>query len=172
MYKRQVQPTPLPDLLRKTISEIQSQTTKHVIKLRVFRPLAQANIDPQKIEQVMTNLLVNAVKYSPRGGDIEVTVRQANSEQDLKQIWGEVPPLRFPCLIVTVSDSGIGIPEEELERVFERFYRVDNRLTRASQGAGLGLHICKIIIEAHGGRIWARRRLRGGSTFIFSLPVA
>ena len=79
--------------------------------------------------------------------------------------------MQYPCLIVTISDSGIGIPESELERIFERFYRVNNRLTRATSGAGLGLHICKIIVEAHGGHIWAKSKARGGSTFSFSIPV-
>ena len=166
-----VQPTSLPDLLRKTVSEIQSQTIKHVIRLRQFGSLPTVNIDRQKIEQVMTNLLVNAVKYSPQGGDIEVIVWHAHGEHELEEILGEIPPVKFPCLVVSVTDSGVGIPEAELERVFEQFYRVDNRLTRATSGAGLGLHICKIIMEAHGGHTWARSTLREGSTFSFSLPV-
>jgi nitrogen-specific signal transduction histidine kinase len=166
-----VQPTFLPDLLRKTVSEIQFQTTKHVIKLRQFGPLPPVNIDRQKIEQVMNNLLINAVKYSPQRGDIEVIVRQAHSEHELEEILGEVPPPRFPCLIISVTDSGIGIPEAEKEHVFERFYRVDNRLTRSTPGSGLGLYICKTIIEAHGGHIWVNSVLREGSTFSFHLPV-
>ena len=166
-----IQPTSLPDLLRKTVSEIQSQTTKHVIRLRQFGPLLMANIDRQKIEQVMTNLLVNAVKYSPQGGDIEVIVWLAHGEHELEEILGEIPPVKFPCLVVSITDSGVGIPEAELDQVFEQFYRVDNRLTRATSGAGLGLHICKIIMEAHGGHIWANSTLREGSTFSISLPV-
>ena len=150
---------------------MQSQTTKHVIKLRVFRPLPRLDIDRQKIEQLMSNLLVNAVKYSPQGGDIEVVVRQARDKDELKEIPGEAPPIKPSCLVVSVTDSGVGIPEEDLERVFERFYRVDNRLTRAASGAGLGLYICKIIVEAHGGYIWARSRVGEGSTLSFSLPV-
>ena len=167
-----IQPTSLPDLLRKTVSEMQRQTTKHVIRLRQFDPLPPANVDQQKIEQVMTNLLVNALKYSPQGDDIEVMVWQAHSEHELEETLGEVPPMKFPCLIVSVTDSGIGIPEAELERVFERFYRVDNRLTRSTSGAGLGLYICKIIIEGHGGHIWAKSRLQEGSILSFSLPVS
>ena len=166
-----VQPTSLPDLLRKTVSEIQSQTTKHVIKLRQFGPLPLVNIDRQKIEQVMTNLLINAVKYSPQRGDIEVIVWQAHGEHELEEILGEVPPLRFPCLIVSVTDSGISIPEAEKEHVFERFYRVDNRLTRSTPGSGLGLYICKTVVEAHGGHIWVKSVPREGSAFSFSLPV-
>ncbi|HEY40937.1 MAG TPA: hypothetical protein G4O18_03655 [Dehalococcoidia bacterium] len=167
-----LQPTSLSDMLRKTAFEIQSQTTEHVIRLRLSNQLPKVNVDRLKMEQVLTNLLANAVKYSPKGGDIEVNLRQATSEHDVLGSLGEVPPLRYPCQIVSVVDSGIGIPEAELERIFERFYRVDNRLTRATSGAGLGLHICKIIVEAHGGRIWASNRNPEGCIFSFSIPVS
>ena len=86
-------------------------------------------------------------------------------------MFGDAPPVRLPCLITSVIDNGVGIPEAELDNIFERFYRVNNKLTRATQGVGLGLYICKIIVEAHNGRIWARNRLQGGSIFSFSLPV-
>ena len=84
---------------------------------------------------------------------------------------GETPSISLPCLIVAVRDSGVGIPEDELEQIFEKFYRVDNRLTHATSGAGLGLHICKLIVEAHGGHIWAKSNVGEGSTFSFSLPT-
>jgi signal transduction histidine kinase len=167
-----VQPTSLPDLLRKTISEIQSQTTKHVIKLRLVRPLPRVNIDRQKVEQLMTNLLVNAMKYSPQPGDIEVVVRQAQDREECRGMPGEASQSDPPCLIVSVADSGVGIPTEELELVFQRFYRANNRLTRATSGAGLGLYIWKIIVEAHGGQIWGESAVGKGSTFSFSLPAA
>jgi signal transduction histidine kinase len=167
-----LQPTSLPDLLRKTVFEMQSQTTEHVIRLRLSDQLPLVNIDRQKIEQVLANLLANAVKYSPRGGDIEAVAWLASSEGEVRGKLAKVPPLEYPCLIVTISDSGIGIPEAEQERIFERFYRVDNRLTRTTSGAGLGLYICKVIVEAHGGRIWASSRVRRGSIFSFSIPVS
>ena len=167
-----LQPTPLSDLLRKAVSEIQGQTTEHVIKLQLPGSLPLANVDRQKMEQVLTNLLTNAVKYSPRGGDIEVMVWLASDEREVRVELERVPSLKYPCLIVSVSDSGIGVPESEQERIFERFYRVNNRLTRVTSGAGLGLHICKIIVEAHGGRIWVSNRVRQGSVFSFSIPVS
>lgn len=166
-----LQPTPLADLVRKVVFEIQSQTTEHVIKLNLSEPLPLVNIDRQKIEQVLTNLFANAVKYSPQGGDIEAAVWQSHKENELEEKLGDVPHLDYPCIIVTVTDSGVGIPESEQERIFERFYRVNNRLIRATSGAGLGLHICKMIVEAHGGRIWARARIREGSIFHFSIPL-
>jgi signal transduction histidine kinase len=104
---------------------------------------------------VILNLLDNAVKYSPRGRRIRVT----------GQVTGEE-------VIVHIVDLGQGIPLREQERIFERFQRVDNASTRRTQGAGLGLFICRAILEAHGGRIWVRSELGQGSTFSFSLPRA
>lgn len=166
-----VERTPLADLLREATSEIQNQTTKHVLKLRLPRTLPALEIDRQKIFQVVTNLLGNAVKYSPQGGDIEVTARQVQSEEKLREVLGEAFALKTPCVIVSVSDRGAGIPEGDLERIFDKFYRVDSRLTRATPGAGLGLYICKMIVAAHGGHIWARSTPGSGSTFFFSLPL-
>ena len=166
-----VQPTSILDLLRKTVSDLQSQTTKHVIRLHHFDHLPLINIDRQRIEQIMTNLLVNAVKYSPDGGDIEVTIWLVNNEQKLKEILGEVLPVQLPSIIVSVQDNGIGIPKDELELIFERFYRVNNRFTRSTSGAGLGLYLCRIAVEAHGGHIWAESAVRRGSVFYFSLPI-
>jgi signal transduction histidine kinase len=161
----------LPDLLRTIIHDMQDQTTKHVFKIRPSERLPLISADPEKIEQVICNLLINAVKYSPHEGDIEAEIRMVRSEQELKRMFGSTRLMKLPCIIVSISDSGIGIPEGELERIFGRFYRVKNKLTNATQGAGLGLYICKIIIEAHGGYIWARNKLQGGSIFSFSLPA-
>jgi signal transduction histidine kinase len=166
-----VESTSLPDLLRKTISETQNQTIKHIVRLHLARPLPRINVDRQKIEQLMANLLGNAIKYSPQGGGIEVSVRQVRNEEELREFSGDEFPLKMPCLIVSVADSGIGIPEEELDYIFHKFYRVENRLTGTTSGAGLGLYICKIIVEAHGGHIWASSKVGEGSTFHFSIPV-
>jgi len=160
-----------PELLRKIVSEMQGEMTQHMIKLCLPRSSPLVYIDRKKIEQVMINLLVNAVKYSPQGADIEVSLRQIKSQEELVAMGGETSSINPPCLVVSVRDSGIGIPEDELERIFEKFYRVDNRLTRATSGAGLGLHICKLIVEAHGGHIWAKSDVGEGSTFSFSLPI-
>jgi signal transduction histidine kinase len=165
------EPVPLYELLRKTVSEMQSQTTKNVITLHHPERLPMARVDPEKIEQVMNNLIANAIKYSPQGGDIEVEEKVVRDESELKTLFEKAPPVRLPCFIVSVADNGVGVPEAELERVFEKFYRVSSRFTKATPGAGLGLYICKIIVVAHGGKIWAQNRPQGGSIFSFSLPL-
>jgi signal transduction histidine kinase len=161
----------LPDLLRQVASEMQNQTTKHVIKVRPCPRLPLVTADPEKIELIISNILVNAMKYSPNGGDIEVEIRAVQTEQELRRLFHDAPLVKLPCLIVSIADSGIGISEAELDRIFEKFYRVNHKLAQSTPGAGLGLYICKIIIEAHNGQIWARNRLHTGSVFYFSLPM-
>lgn len=111
--------------------------------------------DPRRVREVLDNLLENAVRYSPEGGVINVTIRPSHS-----------------MLEIDVSDCGQGIPVEHLDRIFERFHRVDTRLTREVNGLGLGLTMCKRIVELHGGMIWAENRSHGqGSTFYIRLPI-
>jgi signal transduction histidine kinase len=164
-------PANLYDLLRATAAEIQGQTTKHIIKLRPSARLPLARVDPEKIVQVLNNLLTNAMKYSPQGGEIEVDVQLVKDETDLDKLFAGAPDTELPALIVSVADSGIGLPEAELELIFEKFYRVSGEPTRGISGAGLGLYICKMIIEAHDGRIWAGNRIQGGAVLSFSLPL-
>lgn len=116
-------------------------------------PLVRA--DPERMTQVFENLLSNAIKFSPDGGQITV------------HIWPE-----DALVYVAVSDTGIGIPPEKLARVFERFYQVDGSTTRRFGGAGLGLTLCKQIIEAHGGHIYVESELGKGTTFWFTLMAA
>ncbi len=164
----------LRDLLRGVLSDMQNQAVKHVIVFRPHAPLPRVIVDPERIAQVVNNLLINAIKYSPEGGDIEVEVRLFRSDLELDRVLGDarLTKLKLPCLVVSVADSGTGLPEAELDRIFDKFYRVNNKLTRTIPGFGLGLYICKMIVEAHHGHIWARNRLTGGSVFSFSLPVS
>jgi two-component system phosphate regulon sensor histidine kinase PhoR len=109
--------------------------------------------DGAQLGEVLQNLLDNALQYTPSGGQIEVKAR-ANGHE----------------VIFTVSDTGIGIPESDLERIFERFYRVDAARSREAGGTGLGLAIARHIVEAHGGRIWVESAVGQGSRFHFSVP--
>jgi PAS domain S-box-containing protein len=109
--------------------------------------------DRDRIEEVLQNLLDNAVKYSPRRRAITISCHATGEE-----------------VIVSVSDMGMGIALGEQEHIFDRFHRASDATTQATSGAGLGLYICRAIVEAHGGRIWVESTLRQGSTFSFSLP--
>ncbi|MDR7400916.1 MAG: ATP-binding protein [Armatimonadota bacterium] len=116
-------------------------------------PGVVAPADRDRLEQVLTNLIDNALKYTPAGGRVEVAVHPRAGEVE-----------------VTVSDTGRGIPAEDLPHVFERFYRADRSRTRGSGGTGLGLAIARHIVEAHGGRIAVRSRPGEGTTFTVVLP--
>jgi two-component system sensor histidine kinase VicK len=110
--------------------------------------------DKDRMEQVITNIVSNAVKYTPSGGNVEV-----------------VCSAKYTEAVVCVSDNGIGIPEKDLPRIFERFYRVDKARSRESGGTGLGLAIAKELVEMHGGRINIKSREGKGTSVIISLPM-
>jgi two-component system phosphate regulon sensor histidine kinase PhoR len=110
--------------------------------------------DRNLLEQVFINLLDNAIKYTPEGGRIEISSLQ-----------------KGPEILVMIRDNGIGIPKEDVKRIFERFYRVDKGRSQEMGGTGLGLSIVKHIIQAHGGRIWAESEMGKGSSFFFTIPI-
>jgi two-component system phosphate regulon sensor histidine kinase PhoR len=110
--------------------------------------------DRKGLEQVLINLLDNAIKYGREGGNIKISV-------------GENPNAEIQ---VSVRDDGIGIPKEDLPRIFERFYRVDKGRSKELGGTGLGLSIVKHIVQAHGGNVWAESQIGKGSIFYFTLP--
>lgn len=149
------EPVTLLPIVRRTIRDFQDQTDQHQIMLKApnFVPFVLADI--HKVEMVLNNLLKNAIKYSPDGGRILVEILDA--------VNGEV--------VMNIIDEGIGIPEEHLDRVFERFYRIDAGDDRKIYGHGLGLHISKRLVEMQGGRIWVRSKEGKGSCFSFTLPT-
>ncbi|MBY6054520.1 cell wall metabolism sensor histidine kinase WalK [Cytobacillus firmus] len=114
---------------------------------------AFVEIDEDKLTQVLDNIISNALKYSPEGGKVTFGIEEKDE-----------------FIIVSVSDQGVGIPKENIEQIFERFYRVDKARTRKLGGTGLGLAIAKEMVEAHGGRIWAASTEGKGTTISFSLP--
>ena len=144
--------------LRKIILEnvdlFKSRTDKHDFEVNIPDDPVRLKADKDKIDQVMENLISNAVKFSPQGGKITISVEQSE---------GEVK--------ISVADTGMGIPKKDLPHIFERFYRVDNTFTLGIGGTGLGLAIVKYIIESHGGKIWAESEVGKGSTFSFTLPL-
>lgn len=129
------------------------QTKKYTIKREFTSQDLWAEVDPDKMMQVIDNIMNNAIKYSPDGGVITARLWQANNK-----------------MIISISDQGLGIPRQDLTKIFDRFYRVDKARSRAQGGTGLGLAISKEIVEAHHGRIWADSAEGKGSTFYISLP--
>ncbi len=144
----------IAELIHSLVEKFTTQTSTHTLSASLPDQFGPVYADKQRITQVLQNLLNNAIKYSPDGGKIEISGQQL----------GDV-------LQVTVTDEGVGIAPEQAKHLFERFYRVDNALTRETQGAGLGLYIVKSIVEAHGGYIWAEPAELGGSRFTFTLPL-
>lgn len=155
------EPLDIASLLRRVANKMRSVSKLHKIVLNLpDEEIPAVNADYDKIEQVVINLVENAVKYSPEGGPIILEAYPTSEE-----------------VIVKVTDRGIGVPEGERKRIFDRFSRLDSRYVRERKGAGLGLYICKAIVEAHGGRIWVEPssgvdngKPYTGSSFSFSLP--
>ncbi|MCQ6278570.1 GHKL domain-containing protein [Bacillus sp. EB600] len=141
-------------ILNHTIESQQINTSKHQIILESGSPSPMILGDQAKIEQVFTNLLNNAIKYSPSGGIITVQVSEGNHQ-----------------VKIAVSDNGLGIPEEALDKVFTKFYRVDNSDRRKIGGTGLGLSIVQEIVKAHGGELTVQSTYGKGSTFTILFPA-
>jgi two-component system, OmpR family, phosphate regulon sensor histidine kinase PhoR len=146
--------TRVDELVSEALSRMRPQAEAHRILLRAagMEPVV-ALVDRDRILQVVTNLLDNAIKFTPEGGTVEVQVGSTALEA-----------------VVSVIDTGRGIPADDLTRIFDRFYRVDRSRSRGAGGTGLGLAIARHIVEAHGGRITAASRVNAGSTFTFTLP--
>jgi two-component system sensor histidine kinase KdpD len=147
------QPTNLALLARQVMEGTKLQAPEHCLVAELPGALI-ARVDPVQVEQVLRNLLSNAVKYSPAGGTIAVRGWEDGAEVTL-------------C----VEDEGIGIPDGEQQRIFERFHRVDSTLVHAVSGVGLGLAVCRGIVDAYGGRIWVESAPGEGSRFYVTLPA-
>ena len=145
----------LADLAQSTVEKLQTTTETHAFEVDFPEDYPPIRGDFERLREVLTNLIGNAIKYSPDGGLIAVggELSQNNSVR------------------LYVRDEGIGIPPADQERIFERLYRVDNRLARQTPGTGLGLYLVKAVVEAHGGRVWVDSTPGEGSTFWVELPT-
>jgi signal transduction histidine kinase len=140
-------------LAARIVDKFRMQTDQHTFELSFTGDFPTVQADEERLRQVLSNLISNAIKYSPDGGRIMVSGR---ADQDR--------------IYVAVTDQGIGIPSGEQDRIFDRFYRIESALSRRTQGAGLGLYLVKSVVEAHGGFIWVSSDPGKGSTFVFTLP--
>jgi signal transduction histidine kinase len=147
------EPTDLSEVARACMRRVQRHTDRHQLSLDWETDLL-VDVDPSRIAQVINNLMENAVKYSPDGGEIVTTAQPQGA-----------------MLQVSVADQGVGIPQRDLHRVFDRFHRVEGEISKKVGGTGLGLAICQRLVEAHGGKIWVESRIGRGSTFYFTVPL-
>lgn len=152
--KLELQPVRMPLLARSVTEEIARRTTIHRFLIDFPEGFPIVDADPDRIAQVLRNLLDNAVKYSPDGGLIVVR--------------GEV---RKEDVVISVADQGVGLTVENLNRLFDKFFRAKPPFGRRVVGSGLGLPISRAIVESHGGRIWAESQLGQGTTLFFTLPL-
>ncbi|HID05574.1 MAG TPA: GAF domain-containing protein [Armatimonadetes bacterium] len=142
-------------VIERVLTAQQAYTEKHQLITDVPEPLPPIVADEDKLDEILTNLVNNAIKYSPDGGEVVVRVIRENNS-----------------LLFSVKDQGIGIPKDKLDKVFEKFSRIDTRETRAAGGTGLGLYLVKHLVEAHDGTIWVESEGAGkGSTFYFRMPI-
>src|SRR4029077_3832800 len=154
--KLEFRPVSVTQLIESCIETAQLKAVPRQLSLQTRLPerLPPVRGDSNSLQEVLQNLLDNALQYTPAGGKIEVSAAYTDGR-----------------VVVTVADTGIGIPQVEQERIFERFYRVDAARSRQAGGTGLGLSIARHIMEAHGGRLWVESAVGEGSRFHFSLPV-
>ena len=152
-YSLEKAPTDIAHIIRDKVPYFQVQSRRHQFDLILPEESVEAVVDEEKMGQVLENILSNAVKYSPEGGRIRIT---GGVVQDDYQ--------------VSVEDQGIGMSPEQLERIFDRFYRADASNT-AIPGTGLGMSIVKHILDAHGGKVWVESELGKGTTVRFSIPI-
>lgn len=156
-YEMHLQAINVQDLIDDAASRLRRQYEDKGVELssNVPEDLPQVRVDKYRIDQVMINLLGNALQYTPSGGKVNISAAQQNGE-----------------ILISIRDTGMGISSEHLPMLFTRFYRVDKSRSRAGGGSGIGLTISKFFVEAHGGRIWAESDgIDKGSTFRFTLPV-
>jgi signal transduction histidine kinase len=148
------EPVRVERIAERVVAQRRALSPAHTLRVEADPDLPLAEADPARVEQVLANLVDNAIKYAPDGGPITIRIRGSDD-----------------VLTIGVSDAGVGVTPEQAERLFERFYRADSSLRSSTKGVGLGLYICRSLVESHGGHIWVESQFGKGSTFWFTLPV-
>ena len=151
----QAKQTRVEPVVQALVDKLRNRSPIHRIIVDIPSELPAVTIDAIRIERVLYNLIENAIKYSPKGGEVRICGCQKDAS-----------------LVIGVSDQGIGIKPEDQSKLFQRFQRLDAQKKYNIAGVGLGLRVCQILVEAHAGRIWVESTFNKGSTFYFSLPVA
>lgn len=150
-----LEPTDVVKIAREVARELQRKSAAHRLIVAPASEKAIALADPVKVERILCNLIENAIKYSPNGGDVRISAQRQDNQ-----------------VIVEVSDQGIGISRQNQSRLFQSFERINAYKTNSIAGIGLGLRVCRLLVEVLGGRIWVESKPGKGSTFFFSLPAA
>jgi two-component system, OmpR family, sensor histidine kinase KdpD len=143
---------PIEEVIGAALARVSRQLKDHTVTTHVAADLPFAPLDDLLVQQVLVNLLENATRHTPSGTPIEISARHENNS-----------------IVIEVADRGPGLPPGDPNRLFEKFYRAGDSKTRT--GAGLGLAICRGIVQLHGGKIQAENRTGGGAVFRFSLPL-
>jgi signal transduction histidine kinase len=146
--------TDFNQLIKESLKKLKSEISRKKIKVYLMAKEIKLKVDLEKIKQVLFNLLDNSVKYNSVGGKIGIKVFKNKN-----------------YITCAVSDTGIGIPKDQHERIFTKFFRANNAVTLHTEGNGLSLYLCKAYIESHGGKIWVESEVGKGSTFYFTLPT-
>ncbi len=147
-------PTNVETIACKVVGQLRTKSAIHDVKCEFPETLPLVPADPLRVERILYNLVENAIKYSPAGGEVKTFAEQKDG-----------------FLVVGVSDQGIGIAPEKQHLLFQSFERLGAEIKGAIQGTGLGLRVCRILAEAHGGKIWVESAPGKGSTFYFTLPL-
>jgi signal transduction histidine kinase len=149
-----IQTVNMANAARSVVNRLEYKCAGHSFE-RDIPPELSVQADPVRIELILRNLIDNAIKYSPSGGKIRAFARQDAYE-----------------VVIGVSDQGSGIPHEDQEKLFTRFQRLERSVHTGTEGIGLGLSVCRTLVEAHKGRIWVESEPGRGSTFLFTIPAA
>lgn len=165
------------DLVEQAVEAMQPMAQQHNIEIKIHRKLQPLSIwaDPDYIVQTLTNLIGNAIKFSSPSKTITLCVESCSNLQQLPNLPDNLTDVDSPLplsALFCVQDNGQGIPPDKLSSIFERFQQVDSSDSRKKGGTGLGLTICRKIIEQHGGRIWAESQIEVGSCFYFTVPLS